>query len=141
MLDIFLQVKSFLVLDKINVDNAVFRLHYKATFLILVSCSIILTARQYLDDSIACLSAAKVPQVAMNTYCWIHTTFSVYGVAVEEAMPHHGIGIASSNSNPTGMQAQGDDDGMQIRHHTYYQWTYFCLLFQALLFSLPRFLW
>ena len=139
MLEIFLQVKSYLVLDKINVDNAVFRLHYKAMFLILVCSSIILTARQYLDDSIACLSAAKVPQVAMNTYCWIHTTFSVYGVPVEKEMPHHGI--TSSNSNPTGMQAQDDDDGMLIRHHTYYQWTYFCLLFQAFLFSLPRFLW
>ena len=68
MLDIFLQVKSYLVLDRINVDNAVFRLHYKVTFLILVCCSIILSARQYLDDTIACLSAAKIPQVAMNAY-------------------------------------------------------------------------
>ena len=68
MLDIFLQVKSYLVLDSINVDNAVFRLHYKVTFLILVCCSIILSARQYLDDTIACLSAAKIPQVAMNAY-------------------------------------------------------------------------
>ena len=82
MLSIFLPVKSYLVLDKINVDNAVFRLHYKVTFLILVCCSIILSARQYLDDTIACLSAAKIPQVAMNAYwevsiCRIHVWASV----------------------------------------------------------------
>ena len=68
MLDIFLQVKSYLVLDRINVDNAVFRLHYKATFLILVCCSIALSVRLVIDDNIACLSAAKIPQVAMNAY-------------------------------------------------------------------------
>ena len=67
-MDIFLQVKSYLLLDRINVDNAVFRLHYKVTFLILVCCSIILTARQYLDAAIACLPGKKIPQDAMNAY-------------------------------------------------------------------------
>ena len=55
MLDIFQPVVHFLKFDPVCIDNNVFRLHYKATVMILVICSILVTSRQYIGDPIDCL--------------------------------------------------------------------------------------
>ena len=68
---------------------------------------------------------------------WIHSTYSVFGMP-HDGMPHDGI-AAKSDSLEKPILDDGHD--IQVRHHTYYQWVCFCLFFQALLFSLPRFLW
>ena len=44
------EVKSLIKLDKICIDNNIFRLHYKATFVILLTASIIVTAKQYVGE-------------------------------------------------------------------------------------------
>ena len=41
--------------DSVCIDNNVFRLHYKATVMILVICSVLVTSRQYIGDPIDCL--------------------------------------------------------------------------------------
>ena len=41
--------------DPVCIDNNVFRLHYKATVMILVICSLLVTSRQYIGDPIDCL--------------------------------------------------------------------------------------
>jgi hypothetical protein len=46
MFDVFGSVKGLIKLDSVCIDNNVFRLHYKATFIILVVCSLLVTSRQ-----------------------------------------------------------------------------------------------
>ena len=115
-------VKGLIKLDKLCIDNNVFRLHYKvrlpkkkmwnyltqATFIILLTASILVTAKQYMGlywisiafnilcwcvdvpkrkgkfvkkqiypgDPIDCIVGDGVPSDVMDTYCWIHSTFT-----------------------------------------------------------------
>ena len=70
----------------------------------------------------------------MDTYCWIHSTFSV---------PVNEIGIAGEKGFYPGVasHSNGPDDEQQLRYHKYYQWICFTLFFQAILFYVPRYLW
>jgi tripartite-type tricarboxylate transporter receptor subunit TctC len=54
----------------------VFRLHYKATLIIFVVASLLVTSRQYIGDPIDCI-VDGVPGGIMDTYCWIHSTYSI----------------------------------------------------------------
>merc|ERR1711936_1184682 len=76
MLDVFGSVKGLIKLDEICIDNTIFRLHYKATFVILVTASLLVTAKQYIGDPIDCI-VEEIPRDVMDTYCWIHSTFSL----------------------------------------------------------------
>lgn len=55
MFDVFGSVKGLIKLESICIDNNVFRLHYKATFIILVVASLLVTSRQYIGDPIDCI--------------------------------------------------------------------------------------
>ena len=69
MFDVFGQVKSLIKLEAVCIDNNVFRLHYKATVLILVVASLLVTSRQYIGDPIDCLVEDIPPDVS---YLEIH---------------------------------------------------------------------
>uniref|UniRef100_A0A0K2UID2 Innexin n=1 Tax=Lepeophtheirus salmonis TaxID=72036 RepID=A0A0K2UID2_LEPSM len=129
MFDVFGSVKILIKIDTICIDNNIFRLHYKATVILLIICSLLVTCRQYIGDPIDCI-VEEIPPNVMDTYCWIHSTFSVpehdKGVNGKD-IPHRGIGPESSKE--------------PYRYHKYYQWVCFTLFFQAILFYLPRYLW
>ena len=55
MFDVFGSVKGLIKLDSICIDNNVFRLHYKATCIILIVASLLVTSRQYIGDPIDCI--------------------------------------------------------------------------------------
>jgi len=128
MFDVFGSVKGLIKLDEICIDNNVFRLHYKATFIALVTASLLVTSKQYIGDPIDCI-VEEVPGGVMDTYCWIHSTFSVPSQAnanVRFEVAHPGVGLSSDE---------------EVKHHKYYQWVCFTLFFQAILFYIPRYLW
>jgi len=93
MLGFFGGLKDFLKFDHVWIDNNVFRLHYKATVLIFVTASLFVTSRQYIGDPIDCM-VDGVPGGIMDTYCWIHSTYSVptrwTGVQGQD-VPHPGV--------------------------------------------------
>jgi len=69
----------------------------------------------------------------MDTYCWIHSTFSIDSRLIgEDGYDRAHPGVAP----PTDL-----DEGQEFRYHKYYQWVCFTLFFQALLFYIPRYLW
>ncbi|KAL3205634.1 hypothetical protein MRX96_052959 [Rhipicephalus microplus] len=74
---LFGNLKGFFKTDFTVIDNNVFRLHYKATVCILIAFSILVTGRQYIGDPIDCISKDAVPPNLLDTFCWIHTTFSL----------------------------------------------------------------
>ena len=56
MLELFYRfLSSQLKFDAVCIDNNVFRLHYKATVMVLTICSLLVTSRQYIGDPIDCL--------------------------------------------------------------------------------------
>ncbi|XP_076343592.1 innexin inx2-like [Tachypleus tridentatus] len=127
---IFGSLKGLFKIQAVVIDNNVFRLHYKATVVILLAFSLLVTSRQYIGDPIDCISRDDIPTRVLDTFCWIHTTFSVEGawhkkVGVE--IPYPGVD----------KYTPGED---RI-YHAYYQWVCFVLFFQALMFYFPRYLW
>ena len=92
-MDVFGPLKSLIKLESVCIDNNVFRLHYKATVVFLVGFSLLVTSRQYIGDPIDCI-VEGVPSGIMDTYCWIHSTFTIPNrvsgeIGVE--VPHPGI--------------------------------------------------
>ena len=76
MFELFGGLKKLFVPGKINIDNVVCRLHYKATCIVFLTASIMIVSKQYFGDPIDCM-VDGVPGDIMDTYCWIHSTYSV----------------------------------------------------------------
>ena len=68
MFDVFGDVKALFKLESVATDNVVFRLHYKATFIILAVCSILVTAKTYIGDPIDCI-VEEIPQDVSKEFC------------------------------------------------------------------------
>lgn len=123
-------LKSLFKTSKIVIDNYVFQLHYRATFLVLFAFSLLVTGRQYFGDPIDCISKDDIPSDLLDTFCWIHTTFSVpsaWHKEVGKKVPYPGVDKF----------VKGD----KKVHHAYYQWVCFVLFLQAVLFYVPRYFW
>ncbi|XP_011300256.1 innexin inx7 [Fopius arisanus] len=120
--------------DSVAIDNIVFKLHYRATFLILLIGCLLVTSRQFIGDHIKCIidNDERILGHVIDTFCFFTSTFTVskYMNATEVELghiPHPGIG------------SHTEED--EIVHHAYYQWVPFVLFFQAILFYIPHYLW
>lgn len=131
MLGLFASVKVLVKLDSIHIDNFVFRLHYKATGIILIVFSLLVTARQYIGDPIDCLVNSDIPANIMDTYCWIHSTFTI--------PDHPNSNNADRATIYPGVRSYKDGD--HVKYHKYYQWVCFVLFLQSIMFYVPRYLW
>lgn len=123
-------LKDYFKLQEIQTDNAVFRLHNVFTTVLLLTCSLVITATQYVGNPISCI-VNGVPTHVVNTFCWISSTFTMPDafrrqVGLEVAHP----GVANDFN---------DEDAK--KYHTYYQWVCFVLFFQACACYAPKFLW
>lgn len=70
-------IRNFLRNKKVNIDNVVFKLHYKVTVTLLLTFSFFVTSKQYFGNPIECDADGKVDKEFMDTYCWIYSTFTV----------------------------------------------------------------
>uniref|UniRef100_A0A0K8R5F9 Innexin n=2 Tax=Ixodes ricinus TaxID=34613 RepID=A0A0K8R5F9_IXORI len=118
-------------INRIVLDNQIFRLHYKATSLLLLMFSILVTSAQYFGDPIDCINHDSVPANVIRTFCWIHSTFNIpaaFNATVGvDGVPHPGI------------QKYTPDE--HRRYYGYYQWVCMVLFPQAGCFYVPRYLW
>lgn len=129
-MDIIGPLKSFIKMPSCTIDNNVFKMHYRVSCMILFMCSVLVTARQYFGDPIDCISRDDIPPELLDTFCWVHTTFSVidsWNKTVGIEVPYPGI----DKYTP----------GERRVYHAYYQWVCFVLFFQAILFYVPHYLW
>ncbi|XP_014477296.1 PREDICTED: innexin inx2-like [Dinoponera quadriceps] len=130
MLDLFAPVKCLLQEESVCIDNVVFRLHSRVTVLLLVICTVLVSAKQYIGEPISCMTDASIDKDSVNAYCWIYSTFTV---------SRHLNGVPGRDVANAGIgQALPNDE---VRHHRYYQWVCFVLGLQAILFYVPRALW
>lgn len=118
-------------INRIVLDNQIFRLHYKATSLLLLMFSILVTSTQYFGDPIDCIQHDAVPKNVIRTFCWIHSTFNVpsaYNATVGvNGVAHPGIQKYTPNEHR--------------RYYGYYQWVCMVLFLQAVCFYVPRYIW
>lgn len=148
MIGFFGSLKDFLKFDHVWIDNNVFRLHYKASVIIFICSSLFVTSRQYIGDPIDCM-VDGVPGGIMDTYCWIHSTYSVptrWTGKQGQDMPHAGVAPLADldlpvfNENiPTDPLARKEP--AEKKYHKYYQWVAFMLFLHAVFFYIPRYLW
>ncbi|GIY88787.1 innexin inx2 [Caerostris darwini] len=129
-MDLFGSVKNFLKPSRASIDNFAFKLTYKFTFVLLIASSVLVTARQYFGDPIDCISRDNIPPALLDTYCWVHTTFSIpdaWNKVVGEEVPYPGVDKYT--------------EGETRKYHAYYQWVWFVLFFMSILFYVPRYFW
>lgn len=69
-------LKDYFKLQEVVTDTTVFRLHNVFTTVLLLTCSLIITATQYVGNPISCIVSGIPPHV-VNTYCWIASTFTM----------------------------------------------------------------
>lgn len=130
MLDVFGGLRRVFRRRTVSIDNAVFRLHWMLTSVILVSFSLAVTSKQYLGDPVACFRDEKFFTArVVDTYCWIHSTFTIpsaFNKKVGEEVIYPGI-ENSKNSDR--------------KYYPYYQWVCFVLFVQGVFFCVPYYLW
>lgn len=129
MLDIFSGLRLVVKRRSISIDNAIFRCHWFFTSTLLVSFSLIITARQYVGQPIECHSVNKIPDSLLNSYCWVQSTFTVPQACNKQV----GFEVPYPCIDNT--------RGREIKMFAYYQWVGIALFVQGLLFHLPYYLW
>ncbi|XP_052867900.1 innexin inx1 [Anopheles cruzii] len=123
-------LKQYFKWQDIQTDNIVFRLHNTFTTALLLACSLMITATQYVGNPISCI-VGGVPSHVVNTFCWISSTFTMpdaFRRQVGREVAHPGI-------------ANDFDDEDAKKYYTYYQWVCFVLFFQAIACYTPKFIW
>ncbi|XP_065582705.1 innexin shaking-B-like [Artemia franciscana] len=131
MLDIFRGLKNLIKVSHVHIDSSIFRLHYSITVMILLAFSLIVSTRQYVGNPIDCIHTKDIPEDVLNTYCWIHSTYTIPSAHLKKVgieVPHPGVDRSNTLEG-------------ERKYVKYYQWVCFCLFFQAILFYVPRWLW
>jgi len=114
--------KFFFEVNRISIDNWTFKLFYKVTTSILLAGSVVSTSKQFFGNPISCdVRDGGVNQDVLNSYCWMYSHFNI---------PSKFQGNCARRRFYSGNL-----------YNTYYQWVSIYLVFQALLFYLPRVLW
>ncbi|KAH8235549.1 hypothetical protein KR032_002470 [Drosophila birchii] len=164
-------LSKYLQFKSIRIYDAVFTVHSKCTVVILLTCSLLLSARQYFGDPIQCITEDKNIEY-VQSYCW---TMGTYILNLDSELPFSPPFSERNKSQPqsqsqslsksrtryrTSLRRLGDYDeayaramsiaegvGPEIRGQServylrYYQWVIILLLFQAFVFYFPSCLW
>lgn len=126
-------LKGILKISPVKTDGNIFRFHYKLTVIFLALSATLISLKQYVGDPIDCIINAEKSPVesgVLDSYCWIHSTHTLPnepGMKANGSRPIPGLGTP--------------EEGEQMRYHKYYQWVGFFLIFQAIMFTLPRLIW
>ncbi|XP_014215317.1 innexin inx1 [Copidosoma floridanum] len=131
MLKLLGELKGYLKPQEISTDSMVFRLHNQFTSVLLLACSLIITASQFVGNPISCITPASLPSQPVNTFCWITSTFTMPDAFNRE------VGLEVAHPGVT-----NDFGNVKARkYYTYYQWVCFALFFQAICCYFPNWLW
>ncbi|KAH8400464.1 hypothetical protein KR222_000952 [Zaprionus bogoriensis] len=157
-------LSKYLQFKSIRIYDAVFTIHSKCTVVILLTCSLLLSARQYFGDPIQCISEEKNINY-VQSYCW---TMGTYIVKLDNFSSQRQLGqlpaalpavrggrsgrlslrrLADYNEEYARAMSIAEGVGPEIRGQTqreylrYYQWVIILLLFQAFVFYFPSCLW
>jgi len=129
MFDILIRLRTSCAVPYVHIDSPVFRLHWCLTSSILLVFSLFMITQQYVGTPVSCKSGNSDFSDIIDQFCWIHPTYYVpitYSRIPGQDFPHQGFGPEREES---------------VRYVSYYKWVGFMLLFQSILFYLPRVFW
>jgi len=121
--------------DAVRIDNIIFKIHSQYTVSILLVGTLFLTIKQF-GDPIECLTTAGNSDISaklLQHWCWLEGSFSV--------VDSNGKASMAENIAYPGVKTLNEEAGEKRRSHKYYQWVYFVLIIQAILFYVPKYLW
>lgn len=99
--------------SKPNIENIVFKMHYKATVTLLLAFVILVCAREYFGEHIKCISDQGVPDHVIQTYCFFMATFTI--VSFETLLP-----ISESfNGLLTSIKGIGRSNTLILKFHVF----------------------
>lgn len=133
LLETFASLKQFFASPKSNVDNAIYKLHYRVTVGLLYGCCALVSLSQFIGQPIHCVANSDTKPYSekfLNTFCWIQSTFSIesaWNKTIGTEIPYPGVDKTSPNEKRI--------------FHAYYQWVAFVLFIQALFFNVPHLIW
>ncbi|XP_037940175.1 innexin inx5-like [Teleopsis dalmanni] len=137
-------LSKYLQFKSIKIYDTAFTLHSKCTVVILLTCSFLLSAKQYFGEPIQCISDEKNIEF-VNSFCWTMGTYIVqYNVQLQQSLN------VTLKKRKADMYARmfaisegvGPEDHSTERVYLrYYQWVIMMLLVEALFFYMPSFLW
>ncbi|XP_061388407.1 innexin inx5-like [Musca vetustissima] len=144
MYEIVKPLSKYLQFKSVRIYDVIFTLHSKCTVVILLTCSFLLSAKQYFGDPIMCISDAKHVEY-VNTYCWTMGTFILEynDWQYKQMLVAHFSNYTNASKREIAIRiAEGiENDKTERVYLRYYQWVIIVLLLQALIFYLPSFLW
>jgi hypothetical protein len=121
MFTLYDTLKSFFKFRRFSTGGFIFKLHYQLTVAIMLTSTLVLAARQYVGEPINCIHSKDLPHDVINSFCWIHSTFSIesaFNKRVGTDISHPGV-----DNSLGGQKAK--------KEHRYYQWVVFCLFLQV----------
>lgn len=124
------RLKYLTKIDFVTIDDLVFRLHYRFTFISLLVCSVLITGEQFFGKPIKCIKGGDVPEKLLETYCWVEGTFT---------LPKGLLKAIGTEVAAPGIEQFYEKD--EIIEHAYYQWVCVVLFLQGLAFYVTRMLW
>lgn len=137
MFDVFGDLKKQISTSgatKAKVSSMVFACMKLCMLITMLAC-VLVTAKNYIGDNIKCITGfEKQEHQAIETYCFISSTFTL--VDLNAATAHPGVGPNAPQINAFGEKEEPDN-----RRHAYYQWVPMVLVLQAVAFYLPIWLW
>lgn len=108
----------------------------KLCMLITLLACVLVTAKNYIGENIRCITGfEKQEHKAIETYCFIASTFTMVDLNAEVAA-HPGVGPI--RVPPT---VAGESEDGEKRVHAYYQWVPMVLVLQAVVYYFPIWLW
>ncbi|XP_076633491.1 innexin family member shaking B isoform X3 [Colletes latitarsis] len=118
MIDVFGSLRSLFKVQRISEDTLIFRLHYRATVALLLGGCVTLACKSISGSPIHCEASGSVDKIVLETFCWLHTTYSMvhaFNKSLGQAVPYPGV----SNSKGDGMH--GHAAHPLVKQHKYYQ--------------------
>lgn len=128
MIDLFGSIRSLFKVHRIAEDSMIFRLHYRATVAVLLAGCLTLACKSISGSPIHCEATTAVDKAVLETFCWLHTTYSMvraFNMSIGQAVPYPGV------SNTKGEGGHGHAPHPLVKQHKYYQWVIFLLLLQV----------
>ena len=138
MYHLFSDLKNYFKVETNCIDNAIFKLHYKITFAVLILFSITLTAQQYVGHPIRChVDEHSDKESIMNTFCWVNSALftmpNLKGFVGENgSMIYPGVGPVVFGFSKEENAKQNEE-----LYHKYYYWVSYVLCLQAICFYFP----
>ncbi|XP_067648358.1 innexin inx5 [Eurosta solidaginis] len=137
-------LSKYLQFKSVRIYDLVFTLHSKCTVVFLLTCSFLLSAKQYFGEPIQCIGGVDNIEY-VNSFCWTMGTYVFNVYETYDRIPHGNKFISTQTGEESPYIAEnvlGRVHGVTERIYLrYYQWVIMLLLLQSVVFYFPSFLW